>query len=121
MQRKARAPLSAATPKPQQGLGDATRLVGRFRLTDNHASKRLASSFSCRIASSSSFRAMVFVPFLMARLQSSGSVRARASKYRPRWDEADPRLRSLQDGQHRHGAAEELESAAVGGKVLMVA
>ena len=29
--------------------------------------------------------------------------------------------RGFQDGQHRHGAAEELESAAIGGNVLVVA
>jgi hypothetical protein len=50
-----------------------------------------------------------------------GSVRARASQYRLSWDEADPGSRGLQDGQHRHGAAEELESAAISGHMLMVA
>src|SRR3954447_17584408 len=49
-----------------------------------------------------------------------GSVRARASK-----DTlcsrtcGDGPSRGFQDGQHRHGAAEELESAAIGGHVLM--
>ena len=31
----------------------------------------------------------------------------------------DVPLRGFQDGQHRHGAAEELESAAIGGNVLV--
>src|SRR5215211_7133340 len=53
--------------------------------------------------------------------RASGSVRARASQYRLNWNEADPGSCSLQDGQHRHGAAEELESAAIGGNVLVVA
>src|SRR5829696_1715291 len=33
----------------------------------------------------------------------------------------DVPLRGFQDGQHRHGAAEELESAAIGGNVLVEA
>ena len=39
----------------------------------------------------------------------------------PVLDEADPGSCGLQDGQHGHAAEEELESAAVGGHVLMVA
>jgi hypothetical protein len=53
--------------------------------------------------------------------EREGSVRARASQYRLSWDEADPGSRSFQDGQHRHSAAEELEPAAVGGNMLVVA
>ncbi len=51
-----------------------------------------------------------------------GSVRARASQYSlcSRTDD-DVLLRGLQRAQHRHGAAEKLESAAIGGNVLMVA
>src|SRR3954447_22314468 len=48
-----------------------------------------------------------------------GSVRSRASQYRLSWNEADPRSRGLQDGQHRHGPPEVEESAAIGGNVLM--
>src|SRR3954453_4430812 len=36
-------------------------------------------------------------------------------------DEANPGSCGLQDGQHCHAAAEELESAAIGGNMLMVA
>src|SRR3954454_18029902 len=68
-----------------------------------------------------------FVQFAMWRLCSSseldiGSVRARASKYNlySRMDD-DVLSRGLQHAQHGHGAAEELESAAIGGNVLMVA
>jgi hypothetical protein len=51
-----------------------------------------------------------------------GSVRARASKYNLCSRTDDGVLsRSFQDGQHRHGAAEELESAAIGGHVLVMA
>ena len=51
-----------------------------------------------------------------------GSVRARASKYNLCFRTCgDVPLRGFQDGQHRHGAAEELESAAIGGNVLVVA
>src|SRR3954464_9842653 len=52
---------------------------------------------------------------------SAGSVRARAKQYRLSWDEANPGSCGLQDGQHGHAAAEELESAAIGGNMLMVA
>ncbi len=51
-----------------------------------------------------------------------GSVRARASKYNLcSRTGGDVPSRGFQDGQHRHGAAEELESAAIGGNVLMMA
>src|SRR5215203_1256397 len=51
-----------------------------------------------------------------------GSVRARASKYSLCFRTCgDVPSRGFQDGQHRHGAAEELESAAIGGNVLVVA
>src|SRR3954451_23732747 len=51
-----------------------------------------------------------------------GSVRARASKYNLCFRTCgDVPSRGFQDGQHRHGAAEELESAAIGGNVLVVA
>ncbi len=51
-----------------------------------------------------------------------GSVRARASKYSLCSRTCgDVPSRGFQDGQHRHGAAEELESAAIGGNVLVVA
>src|SRR4051812_47699990 len=51
-----------------------------------------------------------------------GSVRARASKDNlcSRTDDDVPSC-GFQDGQHRHGAAEELESAAIGGNGLVVA
>src|SRR3954464_10353944 len=50
----------------------------------------------------------------------TGSVRARASQYNlcSRTCDDVP-SRGFQDGQHRHGAAEELESAAISGNVLM--
>src|SRR3954468_16515505 len=49
-----------------------------------------------------------------------GSVRARASKYNLCSRTGGNVLsRSFQDGQHGHGAAEELESAAIGGNVLV--
>src|SRR3954468_1768515 len=51
----------------------------------------------------------------------SGSVSTRASKYSLcSRTGGDVPSRGFQDGQHRHGAAEELESAAIGGNVLMV-
>ena len=50
-----------------------------------------------------------------------GSVRARANKYRPCWNEADPWSRGLQDGQHGRGPPEEEQSASVGGHVLVMA
>src|SRR4051812_16887685 len=51
-----------------------------------------------------------------------GSVRARASKYNLCSRTCgDVPSRGFQDGQHRHGAAEELESAAIGGNGLVVA
>jgi hypothetical protein len=51
-----------------------------------------------------------------------GFVRARASKYSLcSRTGGDVPLRGFQHGQHRHGAAEELESAAIGGNVLVVA
>src|SRR3954452_12379703 len=54
--------------------------------------------------------------------QVTGSVRARASKYNLCSRTCgDVPSRGFQDGQHRHGAAEELESAAIGGNVLVVA
>ncbi len=51
-----------------------------------------------------------------------GSVRARASKYNlcSRTGGNVP-SRGFHDGQHGHGAAEELESAAIGGNVLVEA
>src|SRR4051812_48107116 len=56
------------------------------------------------------------------RACSRGSVRARASKYSlcSRTCGNVP-SRGFQDGQHRHGAAEEVESAAIGGHVVVVA
>src|SRR3954462_157157 len=56
------------------------------------------------------------------RACSRGSVRARASKYSlcSRTCGNVP-SRGFQDGQHRHAAAEEVESAAIGGNVLVVA
>src|SRR4051794_17319702 len=56
------------------------------------------------------------------RVPTSGSVRARASKYNlcSRTDD-DVLSRSFQDGQHGHAAAEELEPAAIGGNVLVMA
>ena len=53
--------------------------------------------------------------------EAAGSVRARANKYRLCWDEANPGSCGLQDGQHGHGPPEELESAASGGNMLVVA
>src|SRR4051794_1953152 len=51
-----------------------------------------------------------------------GSVRAHASKYSLCFRTDDDLLsRGFQDGQHRHAAAEELEPAAIGGNVLIVA
>ena len=50
-----------------------------------------------------------------------GSVRARAKQYRLSWDEANPGSCGLQDGQHGHAAEEELEFAAIGENMLMVA
>src|SRR4051794_11018274 len=56
------------------------------------------------------------------RCTPTGSVRARASKYNLCSRTDDGVLsRSFQDGQHRYGAAEELESAAVSGHVLVMA
>src|SRR5918993_5529480 len=54
--------------------------------------------------------------------QNGGSVRARASKYSlcSRTSGNVP-SRGFHDGQHGHAAAEELESAAIGGYVLVVA
>ena len=51
-----------------------------------------------------------------------GSVSTRASKYSlcSRTGGNVP-SRGFQDGQHGHGAAEELESAAIGGNMLVVA
>src|SRR3954451_4820770 len=62
-------------------------------------------------------------PRQTARLSAlSGSVRARASKYDLcSRTSGDVPSRGFQDGQHRHGAAEELEPAAIGGNVLVVA
>ncbi len=51
----------------------------------------------------------------------AGSVRARAKQYRLSWDEANPGSCGLQDGQHGHAAEEELECAAIGGNMLMMA
>src|SRR4051794_3324461 len=52
----------------------------------------------------------------------TGSVRARASKYNLCSRTCgDVPSRGFQDGQHRHGAAEELEPASVGGNVLVMA
>src|SRR3954469_13925968 len=49
----------------------------------------------------------------------SGSVSTRASKYSLcSRTGGDVPSRGFQDGQHRHGAAEELESAAIGGNML---
>ena len=50
-----------------------------------------------------------------------GFVRARASRYRLSWNEANPGSCGLQDGQHRHTSPEMEQSAAIGGNVLMVA
>ena len=58
---------------------------------------------------------------MMSSAVFRGSVRARAKQYRLSWDEANPGSCGLQDGQHGHAAAEELESAAIGGNMLMVA
>ena len=52
---------------------------------------------------------------------SGGSVRARANKYCLSWDKANPGACGLQEGQHGHGPPEELESAAIGGNMLVVA
>ncbi len=61
-------------------------------------------------------------PFERTLAWFSGSVRARASKYNLcSRTGGDVPSRGFQDGQHRHGAAEELESAAIGGNVLMMA
>src|SRR5215204_901337 len=51
----------------------------------------------------------------------TGSVRARARKYRLSWDEANPGSCGLQDGQHGRSPPEVEQSASVGGNVLMVA
>src|SRR3954453_19921752 len=51
----------------------------------------------------------------------TGSVRARANKYRLCWDEANPGSCGLQDGQHGHTPPEVEQSASVGGNVLVVA
>jgi hypothetical protein len=50
-----------------------------------------------------------------------GSVRARASKYRLSWDEANPGSCGLQDGQHGRGPRRWSSLRRVGGNVLMVA
>ena len=51
-----------------------------------------------------------------------GSVSTRASKYSLCFRTGgNVPSRGFQDGQHGHGAAEELESAAIGGHVLMLA
>src|SRR3954464_12517195 len=66
----------------------------------------------------------LFVPHkvqYLVRSSFGGSARARARQYRLSWDEANPGSCGLQDGQHCHAAAEELESAAIGGNMLMVA
>src|SRR3954453_20830697 len=49
----------------------------------------------------------------------TGSVRARANKYRLCWDEANPGSCGLQDGQHGRGPPEMEQSLAVGGNMLM--
>ena len=61
---------------------------------------------------------------LIARIlaEVEGSVSTRASKYSLCSRTCgDVPSRGFQDGQHRHGAAEELESAAFGGNVLVMA
>ena len=51
-----------------------------------------------------------------------GSARARASKDNLRFQtDDDVPSRGFQDGQHRHGATEELESAASGGNMRVMA
>src|SRR4051794_34367262 len=50
-----------------------------------------------------------------------GSVRARASKDRLSWDEANPGSCGLQDGQHGHTPPEVEQSASVGGNMLVMA
>src|SRR5215208_5934653 len=62
-------------------------------------------------------------PFDIPKLWvAKGSVSTRASKYSLGSRTCgDVQSCGFQDGQHRHGAAEELESAAIGGNVLMVA
>src|SRR4051794_21325352 len=53
--------------------------------------------------------------------RNGGSVSTRASKYSLcSRTGGDVPSRGFQDVQHRHGAAEELESVAIGGNVLMV-
>jgi HTH-like domain len=52
---------------------------------------------------------------------ADGSVRARASKYRLNWDEANRGSCGLQNGQHGRGPPEVEQSAAIGGNMLMVA
>src|SRR5829696_3732625 len=60
-------------------------------------------------------------PFTRAPVVA-GSVRARASKYSLCFRTCgDVPSRGFQDGQHGHGAAEELESAAIGGNMLVMA
>src|SRR3954453_9424376 len=46
-------------------------------------------------------------------------IRARASKYRLSWDEADPGSCGLQNSQHGRGPPEVEQSASVGGNMLM--
>src|SRR4051794_38601355 len=63
---------------------------------------------------------IVAIPELLETLHLEGSVRARASKHSLCSRTCgDVPSRGFQDGQHRHGAAEELESAAIGGNVLV--
>src|SRR4051812_28381286 len=52
-------------------------------------------------------------------LDHVGSVRARASKYRLSWDEANPGSSGLQNGQHGRGPPEVEQSPAIGGNVLV--
>src|SRR3954469_12130052 len=61
-------------------------------------------------------------PHCGGRAWPAGSGRARASKYNLCSRTGGNVLsRSFQDGQHGHAAAEKLESAAIGGNVLMMA
>src|SRR3954451_4372648 len=92
--------MERAPPSQQAGL---SRSAWRVRPTPGTKPMR---------ARSSGFR----------RHALTGSVRARASQYNLCSRTCgDVPSRGSQDGQHRHGAAEELEPAAIGGNVLVVA
>ena len=54
--------------------------------------------------------------------ETRGSSRARANKYSlSSWSAANPGSRGFQYAQHRHSAAVKLESATIGGNMLVVA